>query len=64
LRADTEDAMAKFDTLVEIFTESTKRFPQQPLFGEKRDGALAVDDLRRLQREGGLLPAAASRASA
>ncbi len=31
--------MAKFDTLVEIFTESTKRFPQQPLFGEKRDGA-------------------------
>ncbi len=30
--------MSKFDTLVEIFTESTKRFPQSPLFGEKRDG--------------------------
>jgi len=31
--------MAKFETLVDIFAESTKRFPQQPLFGEKRDGA-------------------------
>ena len=30
--------MSKFDTLVEIFSESTKRFAQSPLFGEKRDG--------------------------
>ena len=30
--------MPKFDTLVEIFTESTKRYAQSPLFGEKRDG--------------------------
>lgn len=30
--------MSKFDTLVEIFIESTKRFSQSPLFGEKRDG--------------------------
>ncbi len=31
--------MARFDTLVDVFTESTKRFPQRELFGEKRDGA-------------------------
>ncbi|MBK8695604.1 MAG: long-chain fatty acid--CoA ligase [Deltaproteobacteria bacterium] len=30
--------MSKFDTLVEIFSESTKRYAQSPLFGEKRDG--------------------------
>jgi long-chain acyl-CoA synthetase len=30
--------MSKFDTLVEIFSESTKRYTQSPLFGEKRDG--------------------------
>lgn len=30
--------MSKFDTLVEIFSESTKRYGQSPLFGEKRDG--------------------------
>ncbi len=30
---------SKFDTLVDIFTEATKRYPQRPLFGEKRDGA-------------------------
>ena len=30
--------MSKFDTLVEIFSESTKRFAQSPLFGEKREG--------------------------
>ncbi len=30
---------SKFDTLVDIFSESTKRFPQRPLFGEKRNGA-------------------------
>ncbi len=29
---------SKFDTLVDIFTEATKRHPQRPLFGEKRDG--------------------------
>jgi long-chain acyl-CoA synthetase len=29
----------KFETLVDIFNESTKRFPQNPLFGEKQDGA-------------------------
>ena len=28
--------MSKFDTLVEIFSESTKRYGQSPLFGEKR----------------------------
>jgi long-chain acyl-CoA synthetase len=28
----------KFDTLVDIFTESTKRHPQRPLFGEKKSG--------------------------
>jgi heat-inducible transcriptional repressor len=31
-------SMSKFDTLVEIFSESTKRYAQSPLFGEKRDG--------------------------
>jgi long-chain acyl-CoA synthetase len=30
---------SKFDTLVDIFNESTKRYPQRQLFGEKRDGA-------------------------
>jgi long-chain acyl-CoA synthetase len=30
--------MSKFETLVEIFSESTKRYAQSPLFGEKRDG--------------------------
>ncbi|MEZ4411249.1 MAG: long-chain fatty acid--CoA ligase [Polyangiales bacterium] len=30
--------MAKFETLVEIFQESTKRYPQADLFGEKRGG--------------------------
>ncbi len=30
--------MSKFDTLVDIYSESTKRFVQSPLFGEKRDG--------------------------
>ncbi len=30
--------MSKFETLVEIFSESTKRYAQSPLFGEKREG--------------------------